>query len=157
MKKINLLLIPLIATIFLLAPVLVSATNVDTSRTEGISSRTTSNASVDAAVQNGKNQVYENTSDDVFDDEVIKKVSTEEVGNRITNKIYELISILQKIAKPVSIFMFIISGFVALLGIFAHGGYVMKGIWGMIIAIVIYTVIVVAPEIVVSLSGWLMS
>lgn len=156
MKKLYMLLLPFLAIMFLLEPAFVSATNIDTSRTEGISNNGSSTA-VDSTVENGRNQIFDNTSDNAFADEPIKKVTTEEVGNRIVNKIYDLITILQRIAEPAAVFMFIISGFFALFGIFSHGGFVMKGIWGMIIAICIYTAVIAAPEIVAYMSTWLMS
>lgn len=137
-------------------PNIVIATNIDTTPTEHANS-STGNSTVDSTVNNGASQVYQGTSDSVFSDEPIKKVTTEEVGNRIVNKLYDIITILQKIAKPAAIFMFIICAFYALFGIFSHGGFVMKGVWGMIIAICLYTAVVAAPEIVSYMSSWLMN
>lgn len=152
MKRLYLFILPFLSILFLLQPSFVLATNIDTSPTKGISS----SKAAKATIENGNSQVYESTADDVYSDSVIKTVSTDEVSNRITNKIWEIVKLLQSIARPVSIVMFIVSAFFALLGIFSHGGFVMKGIWGMIIAICMYTAIVAAPEIVLYMSNWLM-
>ena len=153
MKKTYLFILPLLSILFLLQPSFVLATNIDTAPTEGISA----SSSTSSMVNSNKNQVYESTSDSAYSDEVIRKVTTDEVSNRIVNKIYDVIAVLQKIARPFSIVMFILSAFFALCGIFSHGGFVMKGIWGMIIAVAVYTVIIAAPEIVLYLSSWLMN
>lgn len=148
MKKINNIFTGIILSFFFTALMGVStvfATSIDTSPTSGISSTDAATTSLNGV------------GTDVNSDTILPKVTTTEMSNRVSNKLFDIVRLLQNIAKPLSIFMFIVSAFFALLGMFSHGGFVMKGIWGMIIAICVYSAVVAAPEIVLQCSAWLMS
>jgi hypothetical protein len=89
--------------------------------------------------------------------EVMPKTTIDQAKVWATRKGNDLVSLLQTIVQPLAVIVFIISAFVAMFGVFGHGGVTMKGIIGMAIAVVMYTGVLFAPEIIQFTSGWLAS
>lgn len=88
-------------------------------------------------------------------DSNITNVSMDKATNWANRKGFDVVKFLQTIVQPLAIIVFIISGFVAMIGSFGRGGFVGKGLLGMGISIVMYTGVLFAPEIIQFFSQWL--
>lgn len=84
-------------------------------------------------------------------------VTTDDITDWADRKGFEIIGLLQKIAQPFAIVVFIGSAFMALLGILGNGHLVSKGFIGMLIALIVYAVVLYAPEIMDIFLGWVSS
>lgn len=91
------------------------------------------------------------------ENEVMPKTTIDQAKTWATRKGNDIISLLQTIVQPLAVVVFIVSAFVAMFGVFGHGGVTMKGIIGMAISVVMYTGVLFAPEIIQFVSGWLAS
>lgn len=90
-------------------------------------------------------------------DGFIPNVTIDEASSWIDRKGNEVIGFLQKIAQPFSIIIFIISAFIILVGAIGGTRLGSKGLWGLAVSIIIYTVSIYAPELVQMFSNWLSS
>lgn len=84
-------------------------------------------------------------------------VTTDDITDWADKKGFEIIGFLQKIAQPFAIVVFIGNAFMALLGILGNGHLVSKGFIGMLIALIVYAVVLYAPEIMDIFLGWVSS
>lgn len=84
-------------------------------------------------------------------------VTIQETEKWAERKGFELVHLLQKVVQPFAIIIFIISAFVAMAGGFGNSQLVGRGLWGMTIAVIMYAVVLYAPEIMDSVLGWLTS
>ena len=87
--------------------------------------------------------------------DVLDKVTLSQAQNKIEEKGFDIIHLLQIIAKPFAIVMFIASAFVSFFAFFGHGGLLSKGLLGMLIAGVMYTAIMYAPQLIDFINTWL--
>jgi len=67
---------------------------------------------------------------------------------------FELVHLLQKWIQPISIIIFILSAIMALFGALGNSRLVGKGMWGMGIAVVLYAVVLYAPELMDGFLNW---
>lgn len=84
-----------------------------------------------------------------------EKVTIQEAEKWAERKGFELVHLLQKVVQPFAIIIFIISAFMAMAGGFGNSQLVGRGLWGMTIAVIMYAVVLYAPEIMDSVLGWL--
>jgi lipopolysaccharide export LptBFGC system permease protein LptF len=82
-------------------------------------------------------------------------VTIQEAEKWAERKGFELVHLLQKVVQPFAIIIFIISAFMAMAGGFGNSQLVGRGLWGMTIAVIMYAVVLYAPEIMDSVLGWL--
>lgn len=87
----------------------------------------------------------------------LPNVTIEQASSWIDRKGFEVIKFLQKIAQPFAIIIFIISAGMLLIGTVSDSDLSSKGIWGMVIAILMYAVVLYAPELVQMGLNWLRS
>jgi len=87
-------------------------------------------------------------------DDGLPTVTTDDITDWADRKGFEIIGFLQKIAQPFAIVVFIGSAFMSLFGILGNGHLVSKGVTGMIIAVIIYAVVLYAPEIMDIFLAW---
>lgn len=87
----------------------------------------------------------------------IKKVTLDQASAWAERKGYDVIGFLQTIVQPISIIMFILGAFVTLMGSFGNSQLVGRGIFTMVISIVIYSTVLFAPEIVDFVFNWVKS
>ena len=87
----------------------------------------------------------------------IKKVTLDQASAWAERKGYDIIGFLQTIVQPISIIMFILGALVTLMGSFGNSQLVGRGIFSMVIAIVIYSTVLFAPEIVDFVFNWVKS
>lgn len=85
----------------------------------------------------------------------VPNVQVQEVESWIDRKGGDVIRVLQKFAQPFSVIIFISGAIMSLFGIFGNGKMFWKGVIGMGIAVVMYTVILYSPEILDFLQVWL--
>ena len=90
-------------------------------------------------------------------DSLTPEVTIDDASAWVDRKGFELIGFLQKFAQPFAIVMFIFCAFLTLLGAFGNGHLVGKGILGMSITLIVYALILYAPEIHDIFLGWLRS
>lgn len=84
-------------------------------------------------------------------------VSMDKAKNWANRKGTDVVGLLQTIVQPLAVIVFIISAFISMFGVFGHNGVVLQGIIGMAIAVIMYTGVLFAPEIIQFTSGWLAS
>lgn len=87
-------------------------------------------------------------------DDGLPKATTDDIVDWADRKGFEIVGLLQKIAQPFAIIVFIGSAFMSLFGILGNGHLVSKGVTGMIIAVIIYAVVLYAPEIMDIFLAW---
>lgn len=90
-------------------------------------------------------------------DEFLHKedVTIESVGNKIEEKMFDVISLLQTFAKPFSIIMFIISAINVVVGIVFNTKKHALGYLGLIFSVLMYVGVIYAPNLVVFFVNWL--
>ena len=87
----------------------------------------------------------------------VPNVTMDDTKNWIERKGFDVISLLQKFGQPFSITIFIVCAFIALIGAFGNSQLIGRGILGMVIAILMYAVVLYAPEIMDAGLAWLAS
>lgn len=88
------------------------------------------------------------------DDVGLPEVTLDDANTWIERKGFEIIGFLQKFAQPFAIVVFIFSGLMVLVGAFGNGKLVSKGVFGMFITLIMYVVVLYAPEIMDVFLGW---
>jgi len=70
---------------------------------------------------------------------------------------FEIVGLLQTVVQPFAVIIFIGCGLMALVGAFGNGSLVGKGIVGMVIALIMYAVVLYAPELLDFFMAWVSS
>lgn len=115
-------------------------------------------ASATDSYSTGSGKTSTNTELKTVQDLASSQVETVTIGEAekwAERKGFELVHFLQKVVQPFSIIMFILSAMISLFGSFGNSQLVGRGIWGMLIAVIMYAVVLYAPEIMDSVLGWL--
>ena len=73
----------------------------------------------------------------------------------VEKKMFEIVELLQTFAQPFAIVIFIGSALMSLVGAFGNSSLVGKGLIGMILAIIMYAVVLSAPELLDRANTWL--
>lgn len=73
--------------------------------------------------------------------------TTEEISQWTERKGFEIIGVLQRFVQPFAIVVFIGCAILTLIGAFGNGKMVSKGLVGMITSLIMYVVVLYAPEI----------
>lgn len=89
--------------------------------------------------------------------DVIPEVSVDDAIEWANRKGFEIIHFLQVIVQPFAIIIFIISSFITLIGSIGRGDLAGKGMWGMVISVIVYAVVLYAPVILQTFVGWISS
>lgn len=89
--------------------------------------------------------------------DVMPVVSTNDILKWATTKGNEIIYFLQIIVQPFTIIIFIIAAFITLIGSIGRGDMVGKGLWGMVMSVVVYAAVLYAPVILQTFVGWVAS
>ena len=87
-------------------------------------------------------------------DESAEKATAENLKGYIDRKSTKIIDLLQYGSQPVLIIAFIIAAFLTVIGAFGDGSLVGKGIVGMVVCGVVYSLIVFAPQAMGFISGF---
>ena len=85
----------------------------------------------------------------------IPSVSVDQAADLVGTKMYDIISFLQVIAKPLCILVGVVCAMISLLGVFGDSGMLYKGITGMVLAALCYFGIMYAPQIIAFINGWM--
>ena len=83
--------------------------------------------------------------------------TTDDILNWATTKGNEIIYMLQIFCQPFAILIFIIAAFMTLIGCIGKGDMVGKGVWGMVMSVVVYAAVLYAPVILQTFVGWVAS
>ena len=102
-----------------------------------------------------KNPMFNETEDPK--DPGLPVVTVDDMSTWTERKGFEVIGFLQKFIQPFAIIIFIISGIIALTGVLGDGRQVSKGLVGMFIALIMYVVVLYAPEIMDIFLNWVQS
>lgn len=94
-------------------------------------------------------------SSGIIIDGQVEKVTIDQAEKWAERKGFEVVHLLQKVVQPFAIIIFILSAFMSLAGSFGNSQLVGRGIFGMFIAVIMYAVVLYAPEIMDSVLGWL--
>ena len=84
----------------------------------------------------------------------IPNVQVEQASSYVERKGFELVSFLQRFAQPFAVIMFIGCAILALVGAFGNASLVGKALVGMAIILVVYAVILYAPELLDFFVAW---
>lgn len=87
----------------------------------------------------------------------LPKTSMDDILNWATTKGNEIIYVLQIFCQPFAIIIFIIAAFMTLIGCIGKSDMVGKGVWGMVLSVVVYAAVLYAPVILQSFVGWVAS
>lgn len=90
---------------------------------------------------------------DNIDKGVVVEGNMEELGDKVSEKLYEVVALVQKIAIPLCIIFFIASAFTAITGAGNKNGF-MGGLIGMLISALALAGIIYANEIVAFIVAW---
>jgi lipopolysaccharide export LptBFGC system permease protein LptF len=105
-------------------------------------------------------QYATNTADyhqEIMHDGGVPKVTITQAEKWAERKGFEVVHLLQKVVQPFAIIIFILSAFMSMFGAFGNSQLVGRGMWGMAIAIIMYAIVLYAPEILDSAMAWLAS
>lgn len=108
----------------------------------------------DAEIKKG-NALFRETNG--ITDSGLPDFTIDDASNWAERKGFEVVGFLQKFIQPFAIVIFIGSGIIALVGAFGNSRLVSRGFVGMLIALVIYAVVLYAPEIMDAFLNWVSS
>jgi hypothetical protein len=92
-----------------------------------------------------------------IDEIYLPETSMDEILNWATTKGNEVIYLLQIFCQPFAIIIFIIAAFMTLIGCIGKSDMVGKGVWGMVLSVVVYAAVLYAPVILQAFVGWVAS
>jgi len=107
------------------------------------------------SLNTNKNQIFNEVEDER--DPGLPEVTIDDAVNWVERKGSEIVMFLQKFAQPFTIIMFIINAIFALVGILGNKRDFGKGLTGMFICLITYSVILYAPEIMDAWLNWVRS
>lgn len=87
----------------------------------------------------------------------LPNVQIDQAKSWIERKGYQVVDVLQTFVQPFAIVVFIGCAMMSLLGAFGSSGLVVKGVIGMVIAVIMYAVVLAAPELLDFAIAWLHS
>lgn len=137
----------LTAPVFVPTPVEASAVDriVDTTSDE-VATR----ADDDASIQTDENgNTYYSPSGE------FSNVNAVDANNWAKEKGGDLIGFFTTLAEPLAVVIFILSAIMMMVGALAKGDWFKRGVFGIAIAIVMWTAVVFAPELIQFFSEWL--
>lgn len=116
-------------------------------------------------IDNTVNNTVENTVVNTTENTVVNNVITEpgelvtfqDLIDRIVFKLNEILNGMKAIAMPVVMILFVASAVTAVMGAFSAKGTIWKGVWAMVTAAVVYSVITYADVIVGLFTSWMIS
>lgn len=107
-----------------------------------------------------------NSKSEVEDDEIdssdiasggLPEVTIDQASDWAERKGGDIISLLQRIVQPLSTIIFIACAFLTLVGAFGNSQLVGRGIFGMFVSVIMYAVVLYAPELMDFVLAWLKS
>lgn len=116
----------------------------------GTTSGTTSNGAIDQI------QITTNSTTGI-PDVALPNVQIEQAEKFVERKGFEVVGLLQKFIQPFAIAVFIFSAMLSLVGSLGNSTLVGKGIVGMVIAVLMYAIVLSAPELLDFMNAWLKS
>lgn len=149
MKKILILLM------LLLLPIGVMAEEYETSPIENIDET----QQVTTETTTGENEEgTHNPADIPYTGNLIEEgVTVDDLGNKIIDKMVDVVDLLKKIAAPLSVIMFIVGAILMVLGAFGKRDGISKGIVVCLLSIVMYSLCMYAGPIISAVNNWLIS
>lgn len=87
----------------------------------------------------------------------LPNATIDDASNWAERKGFEIVGFLQTVVQPFAVIIFIGCGLMALVGAFGNGSLVGKGIVGMVIALIMYAVVLYAPELLDFFMAWVSS
>lgn len=149
MKKILILLM------LLLLPIGVMAEEYETSPIENIE-ETQQVTTETTTEENGEGT--HNPADIPYTGNLIEEgVTVDDLGNKIIDKMVDVVDLLKKIAAPLSVIMFIVGAILMVLGAFGKRDGISKGIVVCLLSIVMYSLCMYAGPIISAVNNWLIS
>lgn len=153
MKKILSILL-----IALLLPIGVFATDYDTSQINGVENTTVDTTNGGSSTNISVVDPTTPIDPDMTVNNIIDpNITVTDFGNKILSKLYEVASLLQKIAAPVAIVMFIVGAILMVIGALGKRDGMKQGIVVMVLSIITYAVCMYAQPIVIAVSNWLVA
>lgn len=80
-------------------------------------------------------------------EDILPEVSIDDAIEWANKKGFEIIHFLQVLVQPFAIIIFIISALFTLVGSIGRGDLTGKGLWGMVISVIVYAIVLYAPVI----------
>ncbi len=162
MKKFRIILALLFVTIFAGTQVqsAYAIDNIDTTTVEKIETDDTTSSSSSSTTSDSSGYLVVDENDNVISnpaDGIMSDVTVEEVTEKISSKLNELIVLLQTIGLPICIICGIAALISMVFGLFTGRRSWMTGMIAFGICVIAYTMISYGPSIVAFLSNWIVS
>ena len=90
-------------------------------------------------------------------EDILPDVTIDDAIDWANKKGYEIISFLQVLVQPFAIIIFIISALFTLVGSIGRGDLSGKGLWGMVISVIVYAIVLYAPVIIQAFVSFFVS
>lgn len=123
--------------------------------TQGVTSSTTGTTSSTNGAMD-KIQITTNPETGI-PDVALPNVQIDQAEKFVERKGFEVVGLLQKFIQPFAIAVFIGSAMISLVGSLGNSTLVGKGIVGMVIAVLMYAIVLSAPELLDFANAWLKS
>ncbi|AMN30969.1 hypothetical protein BFS06_12215 [Clostridium perfringens] len=167
-NKIKNKVLPVIIGATVLSPLFCTTLNVyadtnssmNTAQVQKIDSNPTKKLVDDTVNKNSrdlKSNISENSTKAPNATDVLPNVGLEKASGWASKKGNDIVSFLQTAVRPLAIAIFIGCAILSLFGAFGGSGVLSKGLWGMGIAVFMYTAVTFAPNLLDFFSTWLSS
>ncbi|WPS85500.1 hypothetical protein SMD22_00120 (plasmid) [Brevibacillus halotolerans] len=158
-RKMNLFVIVLIVFAMLLSFTSVTFAQSPQGQTQNFSTQGIDSSSKSS--QSGKLDQIKVTSDPSVNNGVpnvqLPNVKIQQAEKWVERKGFDVVGLLQKFVQPFAIAVFIICAMLSLVGSFGNSSLVGKGIVGMIIAVIMYAIVLSAPDLLDFMNAWIKS
>lgn len=153
MKKLSKILLSGLMSVLLFVPVFVQAEGAQSGQIN-----TGTVATIEPTVKEDQ-ELIGTDFNDLTGTEYVEKlqqgtVNIDDVGDKVLNKLNEVVVFLQKAMYFISIIGFIVGGILILTGAISKRATIMPGIITCVAAVVSYTIGMYAPQLITALSTW---
>ena len=104
---------------------------------------------IESLARQERSRYYTETQD------ILPEVTIDDAINWANKKGYEIINFLQVLVQPFAIIVFIISALFTLVGSIGRGDLSGRGLWGMVVSVIVYAMVLYAPVIIKAFVSFL--
>lgn len=158
MKKILILLMLLFLPFGVMAEEYETSPIETIDETQQTTTNTTGNTTGNVVDETTTGENTNNPADIPYTGNIIEEgVTVDDLGDKVIDKLEDVVDLLKKIAAPLSIIMFIVGAILMVLGAFGKRDGISKGIIVCILSIIMYSLCMYAGPIISAVNNWLIS
>ena len=143
----------ILLALFLFSPISVKAEEIDMSGVTGLNGETQTEVQK-PTITNTENS---NTPDYKEWEQQLPEVTVEEMNDKISGKLWELVKLARDNLTPVFVLLFMVSAGLTISGAMSKKGSMMYGIWGMVVIVLMFTAVNYAEYIMYFVQNWLVN